>query len=797
MVSNEEAFFKELLSMFKIEAEEHVKMMSSGLLELEKERSPDKRRGIIETVYREAHSLKGAARAVNLVKIETVCQSLESVFAAIKREQITLRPDLFDVLHLSVDTVSRLLDAPDATDIAGIMQKLLTIEEKEIKRGTAVKAEPAAPAKPPAAVQAGEPAPATSKPAPAPQPDQAEPPPKKQERTPVNGPEETRTAAVNQESDKAMVTETIRISTSKLDSLLLQAEELLSAKLTSQQNSEDIKGLISEFELWKKNLEKQEIEIRTTLHEMKKQKETDQAAFSRWTAETVLNFLGQTQNTLKSHHDRIQQLQGSSRENARILGGMVDNLLTDMKQILMLPFSTLLRMMPKVVRDLSRDQGKDVELLVRGSTIEIDRRILEELKDPFIHLLRNCVDHGIEKPEERVQKGKGRGGAISISVSQVSGNKVEILVDDDGRGIDPGKVAQSALKKGIISEAEIQSMSNRDKMMLIFQSEVSTSPIITDISGRGLGLSIVREKVEKLGGTLTLDTEVDRGTVFRILLPVTLATFRGILIEVSDFQFLVPTASVERAVRFKEDLIQTVENRETVALDGQVVSFARLADIMGIATKKSSREDEYKNGLILSAEDKRVVFEVDTVQNEQEVLVKSFGKQLARVRNISGATILGNGKVVCILNVSDLIKSAAVAQTLPSKLLTTEEGKVGKKHILVAEDSITSRTLLKNILESAGYRVKTTVDGMDALTALKSDTFDLVVSDIEMPRMNGFDLVAKIRGDKNTADLPVVLVTALESREDRERGIDVGANAYIVKRSFDQSNLLEVIRKLI
>jgi two-component system chemotaxis sensor kinase CheA len=551
-----------------------------------------------------------------------------------------------------------------------------------------------------------------------------------------------------------------------------------------------MRELITEFAVWKKNLEKQEIEIRASLQEMKKQREADPAAITRWTSDTLLNVLGQAQNSLKVHDERIQQLQGASRENARVLGGMVDNLLADMKQILMLPFSTLLRMMPKVVRDLSRDQGKDVELLVRGSTIEIDRRILEELKDPFIHLLRNCVDHGIEKPEERVKKGKGRGGAISISVSQVSGNKVEILVDDDGHGIDPDKVAQSALKKGIISEAELQSLSDRDKMMLIFQSEVSTSPIITDISGRGLGLSIVREKVEKLGGTLALDTELDRGTVFRILLPVTLATFRGILIEVSDFQFLVPTANVERAVRFKEELIQTVENRETVALDGQVISFARMTDILGIPAKKSAKQDEYKNGLILSAEDKRVVFEVDNVLNEQEVLVKSFGKQLARVKNISGATILGNGKVVCILNVSDMIKSAAVAQTLPSKLLTTEEGKVGKKHILVAEDSITSRTLLKNILESAGYRVKTTVDGMDALTALKSDTFDLVVSDIEMPRMNGFDLVAKIRGDKNTADLPVVLVTALESREDRERGIDVGANAYIVKRSFDQSNLL-------
>jgi two-component system chemotaxis sensor kinase CheA len=276
-----------------------------------------------------------------------------------------------------------------------------------------------------------------------------------------------------------------------------------------------------------------------------------------------------------------------------------------------------------------------------------------------------------------------------------------------------------------------------------------------------------------------------------------MATFRGIIVEVGSKSFVVPTVNVERVLRLNLEEVRTVENRETIALDGEAVALVHLGDILNIDKNSPIKQEEFAPALLLEAGDKRIIFLVDGIQNEQEVLVKNLGKQLARVRNIAGATILGSGKVIVILNVADLIKSAAKMTTISRRSSKTEDAKLEKKSILVAEDSITSRTLLKNILESAGYRVKTTVDGVDALTAARAESFDLVVSDIEMPRMNGFDLVANIRADKRTAELPVVLVTALESREDRERGIDVGANAYIVKRSFDQSNLLEVIRKLI
>jgi two-component system chemotaxis sensor kinase CheA len=345
-------------------------------------------------------------------------------------------------------------------------------------------------------------------------------------------------------------------------------------------------------------------------------------------------------------------------------------------------------------------------------------------------------------------------------------------------------------------------MDEGEALPLVFRSGVSTSPIITDISGRGLGLAIVVEKVEKLGGVVSLETRPDAGTSFRIVLPLTLATFRGVLVRAHEHIFVLPTVNVERVARVKEDEIKTVENRETIGLNGQVLSVVRLGDVLELPRKSAIREEadatNHLYAAVVGSAEKRIAFLVDEVLDEQEVLVKSLGKQLSRVRNIAGATVLGTGRVVPILNVPDLMKSAVKVATAPARAAVTE-GKVEAriKTILVAEDSITARTLLKNILEAAGYSVKTAVDGVDAFTTLRTEGVDLVVSDVEMPRMNGFDLTAKIRADKRLEELPVVLVTALESREDRERGIDAGANAYIVKSSFDQSNLLEVIRRLI
>ena len=726
--------------------------------------------------------MKGAARAVNQTDIESLCQPIESVFAAWKRREKTPSPEAFDTVHRALDLLGQMVAAAADGQAAVNQQQIsesVQLLHDLIESGTpsVSKVEPQAPAAavPDEKAGAGEPEIESRPP--------AEKPPKVEEpaaRPTVPAP--------------AALVETVRISTAKLDALLLEAEEMLSVKLTAGQRIADLRQVKTVFEQWKKEWAKAYPEVR----ELRK-KETDARRNETMTASQspLLDFLDWNLTSIKSLESRFDALARSAEQDRHAAGKMVDDLLVDSKKLLMLPFSTVLGLFPKLIRDLSRDQGKEVELVMRGGEVEMDKRILEEMKDPLIHILRNCVDHGIEKPEQRARLNKPARATITVIISQVDGNKVEILVADDGAGISVAKVKEAAVRHRRITEEAARTLTDPEALALIFQSDVSTSPIITELSGRGLGLAIVREKAEKLGGRALVETDPPRGTTFRILLPLTLATFRGILVETGGQVFVIPTANVERVERIKPEDIKTVENRETISLNGRAVAFARLEEVLELpGQQKPERGAPFLPAVVLGAAGQRIAFGVAAVLNEEEVLVKRLGKPLSRVRNIAGATVLGSGKAVPILNAADLLKSAMKLSATARRAVTADNEPAHTKTILVVEDSITSRMLLKSILESSGYEVRTAVDGLDAWATLHSEDFDLVVSDVEMPRLNGFDLTARIRSDPKLAGKPVVLVTALSTREDRERGIDVGANAYIVKSSFDQGNLLEAIRRL-
>ncbi len=452
-----------------------------------------------------------------------------------------------------------------------------------------------------------------------------------------------------------------------------------------------------------------------------------------------------------------------------------------------------------MVRDLARAEGKAVDLTVTGGDIEIDRHVLETIKDPIVHILRNCVGHGIETPDVRAKRGKPVRGQVTISVTRVEGNKLSIVVADDGGGVDISGVRQIASKVGARSQDHIDSLDDEQAMTLVFESGVSTNPIVTDVSGRGIGLAIVQEKVEQLGGAANVRSEPGVGTSFELLVPATLASSRGVVVRVADRLFVLPTLHVDRVTRIDPRDIATVENSDTVTMDGQAVAFAFLHDVLDLPRKPRSDDVAMLPVVVLVSGNERLAFAVDWVLGDQEVLVKSLGPQLENVRYVTGATVLESDKIALILHPPEVIRAAAhgTVQTTPVAALFEEAAARRKKRILVAEDSITSRTLLKNILETTGYEVRTVVDGLEALTALMEEDFDLLISDVEMPRMNGFDLTARIRAEDKHADLPVMLVTSLESREDREKGVDVGANAYITKGSFDQTTLLETARRLV
>jgi len=455
----------------------------------------------------------------------------------------------------------------------------------------------------------------------------------------------------------------------------------------------------------------------------------------------------------------------SFEQDRRFVSFLVDNLLEDTKKAIMLPFSWLFETFPKTVREIARSL----------------------IKDPLIHLIRNAIDHGIESPEVRLQKNKSVEGLIKLSVNQIGGGKVEIRLEDDGAGIDLNKIKKIGIELELIQKEEADKLTPAQILALIFHPTFTTSERVTHISGRGLGMTIVKEKVEKLGGIITIETKKDIGTQFIITL------------KVSDRTFVIPTTHVKRVMRIKKTSIKRLKNQKTILIDHKPVSLVDLAHLLQIPRKDTKEnEREFIIIMLLEANNKHVAFSIDEVIREQEVLVKPLGKQLARVLFISGATVLGDGTVVPILNAAELLQAAIKGNGEPSyQPEFFDERQKTKKSILVVDDSITTRMLIKNILEVAGYEVQTAVDGIDAMTKLREKAFNLIISDIQMPRMDGFALTKAIREDEKFAQLPVVLVTSLDSREDREKGLAVGASAYIVKQNFNQSGFLNLIEKFV
>jgi len=751
MISKNEEFLKKLQATFRVEAQEHLQVIADGLLKLERTPVPEVQYSIIESVFRAAHSLKGAARAVDFTDIESSCQLLEDVFAAWKRQESTPSLEALDALHRDLNIITLALATP--VDTAAEVQKTEPAFTDQSVEVVPVETQPT------------------------------------KSKMPVAKPT-TLAQKVPQNADPE---ETVRVAVTKLESSLLQAEEMLMVKLTTRQRSIDLRELSECFVEWQKSwitLEPEVRELRSHLPVQDKRRSS--AGLTR-----LLDFFDWSMHYLKLVESQTATLGRTMALDGYHFGKLVDDLMEGSKKLLLLPFATISASLPKLVRDLCRDQGKEADLKIHGDYIEIDKRILEGLKDPLIHLLRNCIDHGIEMPDERVQQGKPARAIIKLEVSQISGNKVRLVLSDDGAGIDTAKVRASAIKQGLFSAEDAMQLNEAESLALIFQSAVSTSPMITQVSGRGLGLTIVREKVNKLGGEVSVSSQLGAGTTFNIIMPTTLANLRGIVVEASGQLMVVPTTQVEGVTRTRQADIQTVEGRETISYRGSVLALVHLSEVLELPM--TEHKDSPLTGvpiIVLGSGDRRVAFAVDAVLDEQEILVKPLRKPLSRVRNVYAVTILGSGQVAPILNIVDLLKSARLmVKSFPQ--IATVSTPAEAKAILVAEDSITSRMLLKGILESAGYRVKTAVDGMEAFTLLRAEYFDLVVSDVEMPRLNGFDLTARIRADQKLANLPIILVTALETRDDRERGLEAGANAYLIKSRFDQGNLIEAVQRLI
>lgn len=528
-------------------------------------------------------------------------------------------------------------------------------------------------------------------------------------------------------------------------------------------------------------------------------------------AETAAGILKGTLKAPAGQHNAAERIKGLGKALSRLKEAayedtsrfdlMATGLDEGVKQLRLLPFSTLFNLFPRIVRDMAREAGKDVTLIIEGGETGADKRIVEEMKDPLMHMLRNAVIHGIEEPAEREASGKPRAGQITLRALRTEASII-VEVADDGRGLDMDEIKNAALKRRLVTEDALTGMDEAGIKRLIFTSGFSTSSFVTEISGRGVGLDVVRANVERLKGSIEAQSSAGAGCTFRVRLPATLATAKMLIVEERGRRYAIPMDNVYTSTIAKQEEIFLIEGREAINHGGVCVSLARLSDILEIpAVEKTPAGARPKNGaslcVIISSGADRLAVIVDELVDEQEVVLRQGGGVLKRVRNVSGATILGSGEVCIILNPSDMIKTVhkrhAQAVSKPEAAKTDE----GKKAVLLVEDSITTRTQEKRILEGAGYEVVVAVDGLDAMSRISTQRFDAVVSDIMMPNMDGLALTVRIRQDARYKDLPILLVTTLASDEDKKRGLEAGANAYIPKPSFDQKIFIETLARLI
>jgi two-component system chemotaxis sensor kinase CheA len=766
MTDPSKEFLQKLQATFRIEAEEHLAVIVSGIVQLE-QASDGARKELADRVLKTLHTLKGAARAVNQSHLESLCHAMEGIFSALRASGHALAAGEFDLLHQAGTLAARLLEQPSgrtANQVEALINRLNQLSVR-VPAG-----EPVADV---AAAVAGADKTDAENPDTAQQEDEIER---------ADGGAEA-LAAAKPDAAKADV---IRVRGRSLDAIRYQAEELLSVELGLQHHIDDVLELAERIAAQRTE---QQIAEAAPRHKTKRRQEARADS-------DVANRLKEEAASSESFEWQCRRIASALSRTRRQFGLTRSKLMDAMLETALVPFASALEQLPGLVRNLARSRAKQALLHIHNDSIQIDRRVLDIVREALIHLVTNAVDHGIEPVEQRLARGKPADGAIRIRVMQSGGGRVAVIVTDDGAGIDIAGLANAAIRDGSLKEAQISGLDDRQKLHLALQAGISTAAQVTPVSGRGMGLAIVAEKVASVGGDLTIDNMPGAGCTFKLLLPVRLSTLNGLVLQARGAQFVFPLSGLESVRALKEGDIETVENRETLLLAGRVVPVVRLGHLLGIGRADTARGGE-SIAVIARAAGSTFALLVDEIVSEQEVLPKSLGKQLRRVRCIAGATQLGDGMLVPILAPDDIARYGLGSGDTGTSEARSQISAVRTKRVLVVEDSITSRLLLKHILEGAGYQVDTAVDGLDALSRLRQEEFDAVVSDVEMPRMDGLALTERIRANQKTEDMPVILVTSLQSPEEKERGLRVGADAYVVKGSFDQDNLLKTIRRLI
>jgi two-component system chemotaxis sensor kinase CheA len=716
-----------LLVTFQAEHTEHLEAIRAFLA---KAREGTAVPGELDEAFRHAHSLKGAARAVDLSAVRSLAHGLETLLSRVREKKLALdKPALkaaAAALDASEDMVASLFQNRPAADQGAALAAI---------EGFLGVAGSAAPASVPVAG-------ADERPGPAPTP------------------------------------ESLRVSAESLDRLLKSSDQLLAESLRQDR----VKGELSDLSRQLSELEKEWGLTRraaaSSLQDLARDPENAR----------IVRYLDYAEHAVQALSRQTRAALLLQQRGAGALRNHAQELQEDVRQARMVSAESVFSDFRKMTRDLAREEGKEVELKLTGLGVSVDREVLQALKDPVMHMLRNALSHGIEKPEQRKAAGKSPEGAISLTL-EASGSRLILTLDDDGRGLDLPRIRELAQKRGLLPPGAPDENLRR----VIFAAGFSTSRAITELSGRGMGLSVVSEAVRRLQGELSVPAKPGPGMRIVLSVPLTVSTHRLLLVTCGGQTFGLPALAVERMLRVRVCDVASVEGKPAIIIDGQAVALKSLAHILGLEKAAGTPIPV----VVLRSGPQRAAVSVDALFSEREAVIKPLTGPAGRIALVSGAILMEDGALALVLQVDKLLEAfqRQAAASFEKEGVQAEAKKVPS--ILVVDDSITTRTLEKSILEAHGYSVSVAIDGVEAMNRLRAAAFDLVIADIQMPRMDGFELLREMKKDARFSKIPVIMVTSLESRQDQEQGLSLGADAYIVKREFDQQEILNTIRQLL
>ena len=785
---------RELLEDFLIEAFEMIEEMDQDLVELEN--NPDDLE-LLNKIFRVAHTIKGSGSFLNFDKLTHLTHHMEAVLDKARKGELKITPEIMDVILESVDAMKAILEyirdngddsSPDV-EIDSIVKKLDAIVNGN--SGGVSKEEN-----------------------------------KKEESKTVGG--------INLEDinpDNLDELDLSSLSPEELDQVLdklvddmntspeeefeeiieedaqenHQEKEESSKKETQEETSEEVKK--------EENVPaKKETSTQMTKENQKKELQKKIVSTKEQTIRVDVKRLDQLMNLIgelvlaknrliKIYNDVEERYEGEKfLEELNQVVSSISIVTTDLQiavmKTRMLPIGKVFNKFPRLVRDLARELGKKVRLIIEGEDTELDKSIIEEIGDPLVHMIRNAIDHGIEPPEERIKAGKPEEGTIWLKAYN-EGNMIVIEIKDDGKGMDPNVLKQKAIEKGLITPQEAENMSDKEAFMLIFKPGFSTAAKITNVSGRGVGMDVVKTNIEKLNGIIEVDSVPGKGSTFKLKIPLTLAIIQALLVASQEDLFAVPLSNVIETVRIVEEDIYTIEGRSVLKLRDEVLPLVNMADIFNI--EKILMPEKYLYVVILGLGATKIGLIVDRFIGQEEIVIKSLGEFLKGLPGIAGATIRGDGRVTLIVDVASLMKLAK--ETHNKKLVTDSLNEAKKKkekpsdyNVLIVDDSAMDRKIMRQALEELGVNILEAKDGMEALNMLKQNDIDAMLIDIEMPRMDGYTLAQEIRKYNKYRKLPLIAVTSRATKADRVRGVEVGMDEYITK-PYTKEYLQNVIRR--